>query len=146
MHFFCTFVTTYSKTMTEKKHTFPKNERLCGEIRVGELFKNGKAYIAYPYRVVYSAEHRTSSEQPQLQVLVNVPKKRHKRAVKRNRIKRLMRESFRLNKDILISKLIASDMCAKVAFNYISDEVLEFEYMNKRMKLAFYKLMEEIEK
>lgn len=127
--------------MTDTKHSFHKSERLCGEIRVGELFKNGKAYIAFPYRVVYSVAP-FDPLLPRVQVLVNVPKKRHKRAVKRNRIKRLMRESYRLNKDILLTKLDDTEFSVKIAFNYISDDVLEFEYLNKRMKLAFYKLLE----
>jgi ribonuclease P protein component len=67
--------------------TFLKKEHLCGEIRINKLFSNGKAFIVYPLRVVYSVE-QNSTDVP-VKVLVSVPKKRFKRAVKRNRLKRL---------------------------------------------------------
>lgn len=133
--------------MLETTYKFPKSERLCGEIRIGELFKSGNAYMAYPYRVVYSLVPKTElKHQPMVQVLMNVPKKRHKRAVKRNRIKRLMRESYRLNKHSLFDYFDDSEHRLQIAFNYVSDEELDFEYMNKRMKLAFNKLIEELMK
>jgi ribonuclease P protein component len=78
-------------------------------------------------------------------VLVSVPKKRFKRAVKRNRLKRLMREAYRLNKTLLIEKLEEKQLQVHIAFNYVSDDELDFATVEKKMKLSLQKLVDRIE-
>lgn len=124
-------------------NTFSKSEHLCGEKRITRLFTEGKAFIAYPLRVIYLVEPRKDAEPAS--VMVSVPKKRFKRAVKRNRLKRLMREAYRLNKHPLIEKLNEMEMQIHVAFNYVSDDELDFETIDKKMKLALQKIIEKIE-
>lgn len=121
-------------------NTFPKSEHLCGETRIEQLFTKGKAFIAYPLRVVYSIQPNNNSEP--ISVLVSVPKKRFKRAVKRNRLKRLMRESYRLNKHATIDMLIENNLQLQLAFNYISDEELDFITIEKKMKVALKRIQE----
>lgn len=118
-------------------YTFPKNEHLCGEKRIGHLFQLGKSFIVYPLRVVYQIDS-TNSQNSNL-IMVSVPKKRFKRAVERNKLKRLMRESYRLNKEILLQ--VNNDSCyLKISFNYISNEIVSFELMNTKMKQILSKL------
>jgi len=124
-------------------NTFSKSQHLCGEKRITRLFTEGKAFIAYPLRVIYLVEPKKDAEPAS--VMVSVPKKRFKRAVKRNRLKRLMREAYRLNKHSLIEKLNEREMQIHVAFNYVSDEELDFETIDKKMKLALQKIIEKIE-
>jgi len=73
-----------------------------------------------------------------------VPKKRFKRAVKRNRLKRLMREAYRLNKQPLVALLKENDLQLHVAFNYVSDDELDFVAVEKKMKVALQRLMDKI--
>jgi ribonuclease P protein component len=83
--------------------TLTKQERVCSRIVIDKLFKGGKSHSlsAYPLRVVYMLQRNdenTDVRQPKLQFLVSVPKKCFKRAVKRNRVKRQVREAYRKNK------------------------------------------------
>jgi len=125
------------------RNSFSKPEHLCGEKRITRLFTQGDAFIAYPLRVVYILEPVRDTVPSS--VLVSVPKKRFKRAVKRNRLKRLMREAYRLNKTTLIEKLEEKQLQIHIAFNYVSDDVLDFATVEKKMKLSLEKLIAKIE-
>jgi len=124
-------------------NSFSKSEHLCGEKRITRLFTQGEAFIAYPLRVVYILEPKKDIEP--VSVMVSVPKKRFKRAVKRNRLKRLMREAYRLNKQLLFEKIEEKQLQLHVAFNYVSDDELDFATVDKKMKLAIQKLLAKIE-
>ena len=124
-------------------NSFSKSEHLCGEKRISRTFTQGDAFIAYPMRVVFLIQPKSDVEF--VSVLVGVPKKRFKRAVKRNRLKRLMREAYRLNKQLLIEKLNEKQMQIHIAFNYVSDEEMDFANIEKKMKLALQKLIEKID-
>ncbi|MEI6555457.1 MAG: ribonuclease P protein component [Paludibacter sp.] len=124
-------------------NSFPKSEHLCGDKTITKVFESGEAFICYPLRVVYLLQPQNGSEV--IKVLVGVPKKRFKRAVKRNRLKRLMREAYRLNKHEILEALDLKQLQLQVAFNYVSDEELDFETINKKMKSALQKLQSIIE-
>lgn len=70
---------------------FPKSMRLCGDLRIRATQSQGKRYVVWPLRahVLPSAG--------QTQVMVWAPKSLHKHAVDRNRLRRLMREAYRLH-------------------------------------------------
>jgi ribonuclease P protein component len=124
-------------------HSFSKAEHLCGEKRIGRLFSQGEAFIAYPLRVVFLIEPK--NDLAPASVMVSVPKKRFKRAVKRNLLKRRMREAYRLNKQALSELLLEKELQIHVAFNYVSDDVLEFAQIEKKMKVALQRLMEKVQ-
>ena len=128
--------------MNNHPNSFSKLEHLCGEKRITRLFTQGEAFIAYPLRVVYLIEPKKDIEVAS--VMVSVPKKRFKRAVKRNRLKRIMREAYRLNKQELAAKLNEKELQIHVAFNYVSDDVLDFAQVEKKMKVALQRLIEKI--
>ena len=121
-----------------KHNSFSKSEHLCGEKKTARLFTKGKAFIVYPLRIVYIL--LPEEDEFPAKVMVGVPKKRFKRAVKRNRLKRLIRESYRLNKHALRDILTEKKLQLHVSFQYISDEELKFDYIEKRMKTALDKL------
>jgi ribonuclease P protein component len=123
-------------------NSFSKPEHLFGEKRISRLFTQGEAFIAYPLRVVYLLEVKKDAEPAS--VMVSVPKKRFKRAVKRNRLKRLMREAYRLNKQELFEKLNEKELQIHLAFNYVSDDELDFAQVEKKMKVVLQRLIEKI--
>lgn len=125
------------------RNSFSKEEHLYGEKKITRLFTEGEAFITYPLRVVYLL--LPEEDNVPVKVMVGAPKKRFKRAVKRNRLKRLMRESFRLNKHDLIHALTDKNLQMHVSFQYVSDEELPFSYIEKKMQAALDKLKSKTE-
>jgi ribonuclease P protein component len=118
--------------------TFAKTERIFLQREIDRVFDAGTAFTAYPLRVVYVAE-KPLSDVP-FSILVSVAKKRFKRAVKRNRVKRLIRESYRLNKNLLWESHTASGKSLLIAFIYIGNTVCDFSTMEEAMKKALVRL------
>lgn len=125
-----------------QRFTFNKEERVTGEKRIENLFTNGSAFIAYPLRVVY-LETAATSRFP-LSVLISIPKKRIKSAVKRNRMKRLVREAYRLNKHLFYGEEIPENYHLDVAFIYVKDELSEFGAVEKAMRKALSELIKKV--
>ena len=78
--------------------SLPKSERLCGLSAVGQLFERGKGLGTGCFRIKYLV--REGSSDP-ARIVVSVPKRSFKRAVKRNLLKRRIRESYRRQKGLL---------------------------------------------
>ena len=88
---------------SKKRHTFPKEEHLCRKKLIDELFgKQGSSFGVYPLRLVWIKIAAPTAAPPQ--VLISVSKRTFKRAVDRNRLKRLIREAYRLNKYRLVEQ------------------------------------------
>ena len=81
-------------------YTFSKKERICSKIVLTQLIKEQQVLFCYPYKCYYRIE---PISQPLIihQIAISVPKKIFRLAVDRNRIKRLTREAYRLNKHLL---------------------------------------------
>lgn len=120
-------------------------ERLRGEIRVNNLFLSGESFIAYPYRIVYAVSKADESEEsPRAALLVSVPKKRFKRAVKRNRLRRCIKEAYRLNKTLLYNPLQELGLKVELAIVYLDKEIQPYASLEKRMKEMLQKLTAKI--
>ena len=119
--------------------TFKKNERITGEKRIESLFSNGQSFVAYPMRVIF-AKSSSSDDLPPVSVLISVPKKRIKSAVQRNRIKRLIRETYRLNKHLITTE---ENCRLDVAFVYVKDELSDYATVEKGMLKALKFLSEQ---
>ena len=129
--------------MEQDRFTFKKNERLCSRTTIQELFTKGKSFVKYPFRISYMPIE--SDEQlPPVQLLISVSKKRFKRANKRNRVKRLVREAYRLNKIELHSQLKELNQQVAVAFIYLPDELLDYNSVEKGVRKALKKLSADI--
>lgn len=87
------------------RNTFSKEERLCSKRSIEDLFANGSSFVLFPFRVVYRIERDALGSSAPVQVLFSVPKRRFKKAVTRNLLKRRMREAYRLQKGSFYAQL-----------------------------------------
>ena len=106
---------------SSKPNALPKCERLCSLRALRRLFEEGRSGFVYPFRYTYFTEESTS---PSVEVLFSVPKRNHKRANKRNLLKRRMREAYRLNNAELKSEVHSRGKALDIAFVYSSKEIL----------------------
>ena len=126
------------------KNGFDKSQHLCGETTISQLFREGKAFLVFPLRVVYRIEERKKDDRrATVRVLTSVPKKQFKHAVDRNRFKRLIRESYRLQKSELIEILNAKGLVMDVAFTAIHNQLPKFDYLKTRMVKVIHTLTEQ---
>ena len=128
------------------EYLFPKEEKLCREKSIDRLFSKGESFIAYPLRVVYLIENESDKGQSAASVLVSVSKKKFKRAVKRNRVKRMIREAYRLNKSNYYSLLQQHCQHVDIAFLYLKDELPNCSEIEKAMLKAMGILSEKLER
>ena len=114
---------------------FGKQEKLKSKKLIGQLFTEGKSITVYPLKLFYMPA--AEDQESKIKTAVSVPKKNFKRAVQRNRIKRLMRESYRLNKH-----LIFNNIEGKFAFLilYLGKELPEYMDVEVSLKSIFKKL------
>lgn len=117
-------------------HSLKKVERLCSKKVIDKLFSEGESFLAFPIKVVYR-KVKLPNPVP-VQAGFSVSKKIFKRAVKRNRIKRLMREAYRLNKQMLPP--LEEQQQLAVFFIFIGKELPTFAQVEKAMKKALYRL------
>ncbi len=120
-----------------KLQTFKKEEKLCHKKKIDALFDKSNeskvSFARFPVRLV--AQEAAGSSHTQ--VLFSVSKRRFKRAVDRNVIKRRMREAYRLNK-----QLIAIHQKFDIAFLYTSPEIQTFEVIQASLKKLLQQLKE----
>lgn len=124
---------------TVKIYSFPKQEKLCGQIRIKKLYETGKRLSCFPLRVCF---RYSRSEEPRIEVLVWATKSLFKRANRRNRLKRLMREAFRLNKQPLQDRLQQKGLSLQVAYNYIHTEEIPLRKIEEAMRKSIKKMLE----
>jgi len=124
-----------------KKYTYGKEEKLKSRKSIDEIFKTGESFPSYPFRIFY--KEMDFDADVKAQVGVSVSKRNFKHAVDRNRIKRLMREAYRLNKHTLIDCL---NKQVVVMIVYTQRKELPFDLINSKMNSTLKKLCADIEK
>ena len=108
----------------DKPHALPKSERLSSLTAVRRLFADGASGFVYPFRYMVL---KTESTTPSVEVLFSVPKRNHKRANKRNTLKRRMREAYRLNNDALHAAIKEHGKDLDIAFVYSTKDLLQYK-------------------
>ncbi|GHT16439.1 ribonuclease P protein component [Bacteroidia bacterium] len=126
----------------DNRYTFKKEERISAQREIDLLFEKGISFISYPLRVVYFQKKTFSGADAS--VLISVPKKKFKKAVYRNRLKRLIRESYRLNKMPLLNQLQEKDCGLLIAFLFVGKELSGFKEIETAVIKALASLKEKI--
>lgn len=114
--------------------SFSKYEKLKSVVRIDKLFTSGRSFWTYPFCVYYRLHSDVSSSG--CQMLVSVGKRYFKHAVDRNRMKRLIREAFRLNRGNLFKIVAESGVCVDIGVVYKSKELLDYSTINSSMMQA----------
>lgn len=126
-------------------YTLPRSERIRSLKAIRRLFSEGRGGFVYPIRYMAlssdSAQREESkSEERGVEVLFSVPKKFHKRANKRNLLKRRMREAYRLNRQLLVEKLGAQAKELDLALIYSAKELHSY----KTIENVIRKVLEQV--
>jgi ribonuclease P protein component, eubacterial len=121
-----------------KENRFYKTERLCSKKDFEQLFTGSSSFFVYPFKVVYRTVDY--SEKEYLKIGISVSKRNFKRAVKRNYIKRRIREAFRLNKRPLKLLLEERRVGLQLMLIYVSKEVQEYDDIEPKIKIILEKL------
>lgn len=121
--------------------TFKRSERIKSKRIIDSMFcGKSSSHAVYPLRVVYKEYENPTA------ILVSVAKKRFKRAVHRNRIKRLIREAYRLNKGPLLSLLENRNKSLAIAFIFISEKMPTFEKVESSINKMLTLIIEDMNK
>ena len=120
--------------------SFPKNERLKSKKLIELVFQDGKNLKQFPLKLIYLKADLP--EDVKCQVAMAVPKKRIRQAVKRNRIKRLMREAYRLNREPIFNKIVGN---YALLILYLGKESPEYREVERAMKTLLLKFSNEIQ-
>lgn len=127
------------------KEDFPKYERICKQSDIVSLFDRGLGFSSYPYRVVYLFRS-AGVMPPTCRLLVSVSKKRFHHAFKRNRVKRLMRESWRKNKAALYAICERDNISIDVALVYNATVIHSYEEILGKTQKAVNEIVDRYEK
>jgi len=120
-----------------------KRERLSSRKQIEMLFGSGsQSMAAYPLRVVYINKDRAQGETP-VQILVSVPKRHFKHAVDRNRVKRQVREAYRLNKQVVYDALEPTQQL-HMAFVWLAGDHHPFKEVERRVVNLMRRVAEKV--
>ncbi len=121
--------------------TFKKNERLCKKSDFQILFNEGKNIVIFPVKAFYFYI-KSNPNDTNIKVAFSVSSKKIKKAVERNYIKRIMREAYRKNKQILYQSL--NQVYVFINFIYLTDEKYTYANLEKVLCLTLHAIKEKI--
>jgi ribonuclease P protein component len=119
-------------------HTFPKSERLTSHTVIDEIFSKGKELKKFPFllKYIYTKERQVNATQ----IVISVPKRRAKKAVDRNRLRRQIKEAYRLNKSEFQAYFENSGTTIVLFLIYTGKEKDEYSFLAEKLKLILKEL------
>jgi ribonuclease P protein component len=121
-----------------KSNTLGKSERLKSRKQIDLLFETGKKISQFPFRVLY----KTEKGNPEIKAGFTVSSRSFSRAVDRNRIKRLTREAYRIQKAELKNKILNRGFSLHLFFIYTNRDILSFDEIKSGLKQLLNKLIQ----
>jgi len=133
--------------LVRKQFTLGKEERLKSRKQIEQLFDEGKSFVLNPFRVYYLVNKMLNAQHSMFNVQfgVGVSNRNFKRAVDRNRIKRLTREAWRLQKNELSEKTKTTQKQLNVFFIYTGKELPDFATVKDKVAVVLKKLADKID-
>jgi ribonuclease P protein component len=125
-------------------YSYNKKEKLKSRKRIEELFAKGKSFSVFPVKVFFTVAAAGSFEP--VQAGVGVSARNFKKAVDRNRIKRLLRECYRLNKSGLHETAASEAKAVAAFFLYVGRELPEYSLLTEKMIAALNRLADELKR
>ena len=119
-------------------YSLGKKEHLKSNLSIQDLLKTGQTVSAYPLKIYWKISSDNHQKSP-VRVAFSVPKRKFKRAVDRNLVKRRIRESYRLNKYILINPLLDKKLNVIMVILFLSDEFISFDSMDALIRKLLHK-------
>ena len=119
--------------------TFSKNERLCSKPLIDQLVQKGNSFNGFPFKIIWLEIQESSAP---VKIVISVPKRNFKRAVDRNRIKRLIREAYRKNKYTLIERV--GNKKVVLLLVYTSKTFMDYGGIEEKIKTVLNRLGNEI--
>ena len=126
---------------TTRRATWKKEEKLKSRKHIERVFREGKSFAVFPYKVIYLLS--PAPAQAPLQAGFGASSRHFKKAVDRNRIKRLGREAYRLQKASLHDHLAKKGLSMAVFFVFIGKELPEYTTVTAKIAVALQKLIRE---
>jgi len=122
--------------------TFTKQERLCRAEEIDNLFISGDTLMCSPFRAVWLLSDK-KQENP-AQILIVAPKRNIAKAVDRNKIKRMIREAYRMNKATFYEALTPTKKHMQFALIYQLEKIVTYSVIVEKIKLVLLRLSKKI--
>jgi ribonuclease P protein component len=130
----------FQRHILTKEHTLGGSERLKSRKKIGEIFRSGKKMPLPPFLVYYHLK-KTSGQEPVLQMGTGVSTKHFKKAVSRNRVKRLIRETYRQQNSVLKSALVKGGYSMEIFIIYTDKTLPEYQALYDKMNVVLQRLV-----
>lgn len=126
-------------------YTLPRSERLRSLKAIRRMFGEGRGGFVYPFRYIWIADKQDGvAEGRGIEVMFSVPKKFHKRANKRNLLKRRTREAYRLNREELCERISQAGVEVNLAFIYSTKEVHSYKTIENAVQKILAQVCERL--
>jgi ribonuclease P protein component len=122
---------------TTQRYFYRKEDKLKSRKAIDALFGEGNSFSNFPLKVIWMPQNKMGA----LQAAVGVSSRNFKKAVDRNRIKRLMREAYRLQKQSLKESLLLNQQTMSVFFLYVGKELPEYDLIYEKMGNSIKRLI-----
>ena len=123
--------------------TLGKQERLKSNLSIQELLKHGKVVSFFPLKMYWDFSPYPHQKYPSM-AAISVPKRKFRRAVDRNLMKRRLREAYRLDNNMLYETLDKHQQKIQLIILLLSDEFIPYDQLEKGMREILRQLVNKL--